>query len=243
MEQVFEQPLMISPGLCDASGLLAVHEVFRVFMDIAAAHAAVLGCGMKALAPKKLFWLTVKTGADFTRRPRMGETVRLRTWPEAPGRMRCERSYEIADRDGNRLIAGKTEWAVINTETGQLAPMADIYPGDLAFTEPTARAAAFARIPDSAGDFEDYDAYRVKSTDIDLGGHMNNTAYVRALLGSFSNAALKEMRIRGMDLIYRAPCYEGETLTLSRRKSPEGLDLRMAGEKGTVLLSRIESEM
>ena len=83
MEQIYEQPLVISPGLCDAAGKLAVHEVFRAFMDIAAAHAARLGCGMAKLAPLHLFWLTVKTGADFIRRPAMGETVCLRTWPEA----------------------------------------------------------------------------------------------------------------------------------------------------------------
>jgi len=236
MEQVYESPAVITPGLCGADGRLALHEVFRVFQDLAACHAQALGCGIYELAAKKFFWLTVKTGVDVARLPEMAEEVTLRTWPEAPGRMRCFRSYEILDGTGARLVSGKTEWAVTNLETKQLAPMEGIYPAELRFEAGTARE-TIARIPD--GDMEDYDVYTVRSTDIDVGGHMNNAAYPRALLGSLSNAELKALRVRSMDLIFRAPCFEGERLTLSRRRSAEGLDLRMAGEKGTVLLARI----
>ena len=240
MEQIYERKSVIVPGLCGADGRLALHEVFRVFQDMAAYHAQALGCGIYDLAAKKLFWLTVKTGVDVFRLPKMAEEVTLRTWPEEPGRMRCFRSYEILDGKSAVIVTGKTEWAVTNLETKKLAPMEGIYPEGLRFEAGTARE-TIARIPD--GDMEDYDVYTVRSTDIDVGGHMNNAAYPRALLGSISNAQLDAMHIRSMDVIFRAPCFEGEKLTLSRRSGPEGLDLRMAGERGTVLLARIGGDV
>ena len=236
MEQIYEQKSVIVPGLCGAEGALALEEVFRVFQDLAACHAQALGCGIYDLAAKNLFWLTVKTGIDVVRLPKMAEAVTLRTWPEAPGKMRCFRSYQILDGSGAVCVSGKTEWAVTNLETKQLAPMEGVYPAELTFEAGTARG-SIARIPE--GDMEDYGSYTVRSTDIDVGGHMNNAAYPRALLGSLSNAEQRAMNIRSMDVIFRAPCFEGEKLTLSRRSGGEGLDLRMAGERGTVLLARI----
>ena len=71
---------------------------------------------------------------------------------------------------------------------------------------------------------------------------MNNAAYVRALLGALSTEELKTLHTGRMDVIFRSPCFEGETLSLERRKSESGLDLRFVKDGGTALLARIESK-
>ena len=130
--QIYEQELLISPSISDSDGKLGYHNAFGVFMDIAAAHAQMLEIGLYDLAEKDLFWLTVKTQIRFFERPAMMELVTARTWPEPPGKLRGNRSYEIR-REGKLLISGKTEWAVINTKTRQLSFMRDIYPSSLTF--------------------------------------------------------------------------------------------------------------
>ena len=240
MEQVYEQQMTVGPGDCDISGRLSYHDSIRLFVDSAAAHAEHLDCGLGRMREKKYFWLTVKTKAEFTVRPRMGERFTLRTWPEVPGKLRCIRSYEIVSAQGERMIAGKTEWAVMDLESGRLVPMEGIYGAGLSFTEPTACPAPFAHVPEKAEDYEAYAEYTVRSTDIDMGRHMNNVAYVRTLLGSFSNEALKQMRLRSMDVIYRTPCFEGETLRLLRRKTEAGTDVCFLTERGPVFLAHLE---
>ncbi len=241
MEQVFERPYLILPSVCGADGRLSLHSVFALFMDFASQHAQLLGNGPAAMAGRNLFWLTVKTQIRFFELPRMMETVTARTWPEAPGKVRCDRSYQLL-RGGQILAAGKTEWAVLNTKTGQLAPLADVYPAGLSFTEPSACPGPYARIVDVADGWTQRGDYTVRSTDIDLGGHMNNAAYVRALLGSFSNAELGTLAIRQMDVIFRTPCYEGETLSIEQRPAAGGMELRLTKPEGTALLVQIKSE-
>ena len=58
----------------------------------------------------------MRTKIVFRERPGIEEHVTLRTWAEKPGAARCSRSYEIA-RGEEILVCGKTEWAVINTDT------------------------------------------------------------------------------------------------------------------------------
>lgn len=239
MNSIYEMKLPVTPGYCDASGKLGYHEAFRIFMDAAAIHAQLLGIGMKEMSERNLFWLTVKTKVCFYRRPFMGEVVTIRTWPEAPEKIRCLRSYEI--RKGEELLAAaKTEWAVLDMGTNRVVPMENVYPGEIDFPETTACAGPFARVADEFAPEDMYEEYRVSSADIDVGGHMNNSAYVRAVMGSLSNEEIKGLRIKEIDAVFRAPCFEGENLSIQKKKTEEGTDVRVSRDGQTVLLMRIQ---
>ena len=238
MEQLFEQTQIILPSMADAGGRLGIPNTFGLFMDIASIHAGLLGCGLNAMSRRGLFWLTVKTQIVFFDRPMVMERVSARTWPESPGKIRCNRSYELR-RGEEILVAGKTEWAVMDLRTKQLSPLSEIYPSELSFDLPLAVPDPYARIRDTEDDWQPFADYRVRSTDIDLGGHMNNAAYPRALFGAFSTEELEAMQARSIDLIFRAPCYEGEELTFYKKESEGVTDLRVARGDETVLLARI----
>ena len=98
----------------------------------------------------------------------------------------------------------------------------------------------FARIPDDFSCSDVLSRYTVRSIDIDVGGHMNNTVYVRAMLGCFSNEELKQMQIRRIDVVFRSPCYEGDTLEIQKKRTDAGLDLRLSRSDTTCVLARIQ---
>lgn len=239
MLEKYEVMREIGPSICDFEGKLSYAEAFGLFMDIASAHAEMLGIGVKAMAQKNLFWLTVKTQINFIRRPSMLQGVSLQTYPEKPDKMRGNRSY-ILGSAGEVLMTGKTEWAVINTQTHKLVPLDGIYPEELNFDTAPACPEPFARIADHFEETVPYAEYRVRSTDIDVGGHMNNTAYARAVMGTFSVAELKSMNINRMDIIFRSSCYEGDRLDFRRKQTETGLDIRISRGEETVLLVRIQ---
>lgn len=68
---------------------------------------------------------------------------------------------------------------------------------------------------------------------------MNNAAYLRALLGCFSTAEVAELAIREIDLVFRAPCYEGDELELRRMRTEAGLDLAFLREGKPAFLARL----
>lgn len=239
MMERYEMTQEIGPSICDASGKLSYAEAFGLFMDIASIHAEKLGIGLTAMAQKDLFWLTVKTQVNFIKRPRMLQNVTIKTWPERPDKMRGNRSYALQCGE-DTIMTGKTEWAVINTQTHKLVPLEGIYPEGLNFATPSACEDPFARIADHFEGMEPYAEYRVRSTDIDVGGHMNNTAYVRAIMGSFSNAEWKAVHIHRIDVIFRASCYEGDLLQFYCKSAEGEKDIRIARGTETVLLARIQ---
>jgi len=242
MQVRYEQILDIGPSNADASGHLSYPGIFMVLQDLAATHAEVLGWGFRALAARNLFWLSVKTQVRIFKRPELCTRILLRTWPEKPEALRCNRSYQICDMDGNVLIAGKTEWALINTATKRLMPIATIYDENSMEFGETSCPDPFLRIPDKFEPTDEYARYIVRSTDIDVGGHMNNGAYPAALFASFSNAQIAAMDIKSIDLVFRTSCFEGDELVLQKKEAADGsgLDLRMASERGTALLAHIQ---
>ncbi len=238
MDQVFEREILLPPSVCDATGRLGYPGAFSLFMDAATEHAERLGIGLSEMLARRRFWLTVRTKIEFYERPRISEALRLLTWPEKPGAVRFNRSYELR-RGEALLVAGRTEWAVLNTDTGTVAPSADLMPEGVAYERGAAVEAGYVRMPDRFAGLAPFAEYRVRSTDIDLGGHMNNAAYPRALFGALPGRAYQEEELRCIDLVFRAPCFEGETLQLYRREEAGALDLRMARGDETVLLARL----
>lgn len=238
MRGYYEREMTILPSMCDATAKLGVPNAFALFMDVATEHAEALGIGMNGLMKQGLFWLTVRTRIRFLKRPAMTQSVTVRTWPETPERSRCNRDYAIL-RDGEIIVEGKTEWMIMNLKTNRLYPVDGVFPVDLELLEDRVLPEPFARLSDDFAGAESMGGYTVRSTDIDLGGHMNNAAYVRAIAGAFSSKDWQAMDVGEMEVAFRSPCFEGEELNIQRRDAGGCVDIRLSRGDKTIVLARI----
>ncbi|MBE6935912.1 MAG: hypothetical protein E7458_05350 [Ruminococcaceae bacterium] len=224
MENRLQKEYLVLSSVCDHRSRLGIPAVFSLFMDLATEHAAQIRLGSDRLAEHGLFWVTVRTKVRFHRRPAMMETVTAETWPEAPGKIGCNRYYLL--RDGEEvLVEGKSEWAMMELSTGRPHRIAEVYPQDLVHLTDTVCDGIYARVPDVFSEAPEFARHRITSSDIDLGQHMNNAAYLRMVFGAFSCAELDAMQVREVDINYRLPCLEGEELTLRRVTNGNTIDI------------------
>lgn len=215
MNKRFETKFKTPVSLCESNGKLSIPAAVALFGDLASYHATKLKVGLDILSPKGLFWLAVKTKVKVHRLPSMMEEITAFTWPEKPNRIRCNRFYALKS-EGELLIEGKTEWAIIDTNTGKLQRTDDIYEDGFEFSEDRVCEEPFDRFNIDLSNGENFPAYTVKSTDIDIGNHMNNAAYVRAFFGMLSCEEIEKLNIKEMEITYKTPCFEGETLTVKK---------------------------
>lgn len=215
--------IRILPSQVDFSNRLGYYETFRLFMDIANMHAEKLGVDQGTLMADGRFWLTVKTRIRFFGRPRMGDSVQAQTWPVKPGSLRTDRCYRICNESGP-LAEGRTEWAVMDIKSQRLSNVTEIFPEGLVFNEEDISVTDFPRIAAPDESCMEKGTYTVTSSDIDMGFHMNNCAYIRALLGMFSVQELKGMRISEITAIFKASAHEGDVLTMRERRDGNALE-------------------
>ena len=223
--------LQIMPSQVDYENRLRYHETFNVFMDLANRHAEILGIDQNTLMNKGLFWLTVKTRICFHRRPKMSDRIQAQTWPVKPSSVRSDRCYRILDDDG-LLAEGRTEWAIMDMNTGRLANMKDMFPQELVFNEEPFSIEDFPRIAACDETYTLKSKYKVISSDIDMGQHMNNVAYVRALMGMFSVQELKDMDIREITVIFKTSAHEGDVLSMLYKNEGDILNCGLYFEDG-----------
>ena len=238
MQTRYEKTVTILPSRVDAGGRLSVPDTFDLFMDTATEAARALGVGWDFLIRRGMFWITVKTKIKFIRRPGLLETVTVETWPEVPGERRCIRHYKIVE-NGEVLALGKTDWAIVSVRDGRPQAMADIMPEGLDYPDEKACPEPFPLI-DEAFSGAPCAEHRVLNTDIDMARHMNNVAYVQAIVNTFPVARWEAMDVREMDIIFRASAHEGDVLRFQSRRDGGLLEIRGSLPDGsTSVLARL----
>ena len=220
-----EKELSVFISQCDSTSKMSMPSIFTLFGDLASEHAPQIGLGSDTLAEKDLFWVAVRTKIKVHRRPEMTECFRAFTWPEAPGRVRCVRYYSLTDLSSALLAEGKTEWAIVDLATGRPHKLSEIYPEEMQHLTDTACDEPFGKIAESTDDTEHFASYTVRSTDIDIGQHMNNAAYIRAVFGAFTCAELEAMNISDIEINFKAQCYEGDELSFYKRKCGDAVEI------------------
>lgn len=236
MENRLKKELAVTVSHCGADGTMSADRVLEFFQDLASEHGEMLGVGLREMQEKHRFWLTVRSRVRIFRAPRLGERVTGTTWPAAPGALRCDRFYTVRGADGTLLCDGRTEWAVFDTDAGRVTAPRGIFPADMTYRTETAGGEGFRRLPADLGEAPEVRIYTVPSTDIDVGHHLNNVAYSRILLGSATVEQRLRNPVRELELCYRQPCFEGETLSVRARSGEGCTELAILRPDGTAAL-------
>lgn len=220
VENTCSREYLILSSFCDAEGKLGISSIFDIYMDMASIHAEQLGVGYYDMLAYRCFWVAVRTRVRFYERPCLGADMNAVTWPGKAGLAKMDRYYQLWQ--GDKLLSeGRTEWGVQDFDTGGVRRTKSYpYPMELIPREDRVCAEPFSLFRDTdLGEEPPICSYTVGSMDIDMGRHMNNVAYIRMLLGTFSTAEQAEMDISEIEILYRHACFEGEVLSIYRCRS------------------------
>ena len=212
-----EIELRAMPSMCDENSLMSIPAILDMFQDVAGIHADSVGIGALELEEKGLLWIVSKIRLRIFRRPLVQEKLDAVTWIQPADRATCERDWSIS-KDGEMQAYVRSIWAALRRDNGRPAHMADFYPdSDFSIAPPDDEP--FTRMGKNFDGAELLGEYKIRSVDIDRGGHMNNVNYVRAMLGCFTCAQIAELDIHELDTQFLLQCYEGDTIRFVKRSA------------------------
>ncbi len=219
--------------MCDEKSRMSIPAMLEMFQDVAGIHADSVGIGALTLEEKGLFWIVARIRLRINSRPMVQEMIQTSTWIQPAERVTCERDWDIS-KDGEQLAYVRSSWATLRRKDFKPGFMSEFYP-DADFTMAPPDDIPFTRMSKKFENAEPLGEYKIRSVDIDRGGHMNNVNYVRAMLGCFTCAQIEEMDIKELNLQYIQQCYEGETIKFVRRPSEDGImEVAALTEEGKV---------
>ena len=226
-------------SMSDSNTQMSIPALLDAFQDISGIHAYETGISGPDLEAKGIFWIVSKMKLRIMRRPVENEELTLSTWIQRADRASAERDCSLAK--GDEILAySRTIWAALRRDNGRLAHMNSFYP-DSTFDIPRPDEEPFARISRDFSEAEEIGRYKIRSIDIDRGGHMNNVNYVRTMLGCFSCRELAEMDIKGLDMQFLHQCYEGETVSIRRRIKDGRTEIGILNSEGKTAFAAVLS--
>ena len=240
---VCERRYRLSDATCDFERNVKFSEILSMFQDVAVEHATMLNTGFDAMRQRGFFWVLTRVSFSVLRRPRVGETLVVRTFPEPPLPLQCHRVYTIETPRGERLVNGYSMWCVLDLARNRLTAIRNIGLADPAqYVKKDFSAQLDKILPGSCIEL----AYvkTVRLSDLDANLHMNNVRYADAVLDAFSREEFEHHSVRSVQINYLAQARAGANISVFRSRAEEGTIIVEGKLDGTVpcFIARVQFE-
>lgn len=201
MENIFEDTYTLRAVDVDINGTWMPSAIFAMAQELAELHAHLAGRGRRQLMEEfGICWIITRMYLVMEMYPRLGETVRAYTWPLAPTNLLFRRQFLFEDTEGRILGRASSQWALMDLKDRMLRRASAIgpYPFD---------SRAEAVLPDPRKivmppGMCEAAVRRVRYSDVDMNGHMNNTKYLNWLCELYPTDFLRTMQLSSCRIAY-----------------------------------------
>lgn len=191
---------------------LKLSSLFKYMQDIATEHAEKLDIGKANTLDKGLYWVITRIELDILKMPKYLETITLKTYPGEDMKFIFPRYFRLEDEKGNVLVRGSSTWMVLNKNNHRpsLNPFngKSLPPEHLEDELPLPRKC----LSDTYTLIEER---KVRYSDIDLNGHLNNTKYIDYIIDIHDSSFYKENQISHFLINYEKELMDNDVLSLS----------------------------
>ncbi len=181
----------------DFNSVLRPNAVQELLQDIAGRHADELGIGIKDLKKENLTWVLVSTETKLYGKVEYMGKLQVKTWPLKSKGVKFQREYVIYNGDNQVVAKSSSIWVLIDLSSRKLAVKKDAYAKIESYIEEKCFEEKYIKVPVLDND-SNYVDITVKSSDIDINKHVNNTKYLSYVADSIDleeNEYIKSYKI------------------------------------------------
>lgn len=220
MDMTFEQKLKIEASHVDCFGRCKASVLLYLAQEAAGAHCDSLSLSWETLAEKGLFWAVIRTHVRVERLPRLHETVMVRTWPMPTTRTAFPRAVVICDENGAPLVHVLSLWVLMDVQSRNM-----VLPGKSGIDVPGQLTGSEIAVPGSLVPYsgEKTAVRKVRFSELDRNGHMNNTRYLDWAADLLQAEFHKSHPVREFTICYLSEALENQQVQLNYGLDNEGV--------------------
>ena len=239
-QALYKRLLRVRLSEVDPKAVLRLQSLFDWFQDSGCEHSASLGMGAADLLTHNHTWVLLKYHVTMSRCPVWNEEVSIVSWRSPLNDLYDLRRYEIRDARGRRIATATSAWVIMDFITRKPTRLSRCLEEGLllpkgAIEDPFERIAP-VKNPGHMTDF------RVRVSDLDFNGHVNNAIYIGWALEALSESFLDTHRPRRVEVRFVKEITRGKGVLSEAQfeKGPEVVSLhRVSGRGGEGELMRM----
>ncbi len=160
----------------DQNNNLRLVTCMNILQDAATTDADRRGFGMEFCQKHNMTWVGNDYVIEITRLPKVGENIKVVTWPSLSGKLAARRDFAIYDEKGELIIKSASRWLLISLDKKRPLAISEILQ-DYEPVEEYILETNFDKVAEPEEQAKMYQ-YRVRYDDIDINHHINNAVYV-----------------------------------------------------------------
>lgn len=176
-------------------------SLLNFLQDIATVSAEELGFGPSFVFSNNLAWFVLKYHIELDSPIRNMDSVLLKTQPRGAHRLYAYRDFEIFTKEGEKIGAVSSLWALIDMEAKRMLPMEKAIPFMIKY-EKHYGDMEFEKIP-PIENTEYEKQFEVKFDDVDVNRHANNANYIIWALETLPHEFRLSKTAKTIDIKYR----------------------------------------
>jgi len=220
-----------------------ITSLMRYFEDIAILQSEDSSVGLDYYTKKNVAWVLYKWDIEILNYPRFKDTIRVETCPLAFAKFYAFRSFDVFSLTQELLVKGSSMWFFVDLGTRRPARIPQEVYDCYQITPAEVRQLEIVD-PKTPEEIAYKTTFRVRQSDIDTNGHVNNIKYVEWALEALPQEIFLNFILRRIKVVYKKETMYGRMIDSSASEIKEGekMTFRHKISDGEVDLCFIETE-
>ncbi len=213
----------------DSNGQMSLQSILDYFQDCSTFHSEDIGLGIAFLAERNLVWVLSAWQIIVERYPRIGEKIKIATFPYDFKGFTGNRNFYMEDSDGMKISYANSIWTLMDIKAGKPARLLHEMIEGYVLEERLEMNYAPRKIPVS-DQYIEKDPVMIREHHLDTNNHVNNGQYLRIAMDYVE----KGMQIRQMRAEYKKSALLGDILIPQVAKEEDKYTISLCGKEKEV---------
>lgn len=213
MQKTCEKELIIGFTDVDFKERLRPFRAFELLEDLADMHAEQLGIGMESPMMEGYAWVVARNHVQLFSMPKLGQTIKIITWPGERQRMLYPRLFKIENEEGECIGGAYSIWTLLDRQRQRLASHPQInalFPD----TEDLGVPVEMPRKLKQPQPTRPPVYYTPAYSDLDRNRHVNNARYISWVCDCFASERYEDQTILDLEINYLQQAFAGEKIRM-----------------------------
>lgn len=208
MMKLYSESLEVRSCNCDMFSFWAPAATLTAMQETAGAHVALLGLDRTVMADMNLGWVVSRLKVEFTRLPRVGETLTIETWPTPNRHLFFPRSHAFRDATGAQIGCANSLWLTLDL-TDRRAEKNDFVISRIPDNRDLPSAAGMPATVRPLNSAPVVGSILPGFSDLDSNGHVNNTRYMEWCMNALGLDVLRDRCLTAFDVNFDSEILPG----------------------------------
>lgn len=205
----------------DINGTWMPSAVFVRMQEIAEDNATAVGAGRVDMIDKLGFaWVLTRMYLEMDKYPRIGETIKVSTWPLKPTKLYFSRQFSFETQGGELLGKASSQWVLFDINQRQIKRSSEL--GDYPYDPELPRMLPEPKKLMLPKDMPVAAVRKVLYSDVDMNVHMNNTKYLNWICELFTSEWLMTNYLKTVKINYIGETYINQEVDLHKTEADGG---------------------